>query len=187
MSTNTKFPRHLLHEEYTYKGRPVILDASELAPGEFEVMLMSKDGSEIQCQRVRNEIDARGAFRFLRRTYRPDAEPVILTGKYAKLRDDLRQALEAGQAAEAANPEDGGTCNFDAASLALPRWRQDLVKQAAKEAGTSCCTWELFGQRRYVFNPNTRGHGNARSRNAEAMTAALRRMGYDTFEYCQMD
>ena len=40
----------------------------------------------------------------------------------------------------------------------------------------------LFG-----FGPNSRAQANARSRNAEAMTRALRSMGYDAMDYCQMD
>ncbi|MCC8080037.1 MAG: hypothetical protein LIO57_08310 [Oscillospiraceae bacterium] len=110
-----------------------------------------------------------------------------LGGKYAKLRDDLRAALEAGRAAEAAAPEDGGTCNFDACALRLPRWLAAKVEQAAQEAGTRCFDWQLYGGRRYVFTPDTHGQGNARSRNAEAMTAYLRAAGYDAFDYCQMD
>lgn len=110
-----------------------------------------------------------------------------LTGKYAQLRDALITALEAGRAAEAANPEDGGTCNFDSAALQLPRWNAALVEQAAREAGTHCFVWTLWGSKSYVFGPSTRAQGNARSRNADAMVAALRQLGYDAYEYCQMD
>lgn len=110
-----------------------------------------------------------------------------LTGKYAKLRDDLKAALAAGRAVEDDDPEDGGACNFDAASLLLPRWKEALVEQAAEEAGTGCFTWSLFGKKRFVFRPNTNGQANARSRNAEAMTDALARMGYQAFCYQQLD
>ena len=110
-----------------------------------------------------------------------------LTGKYAKLRDDLKAALAAGRTVEDDDPEDGGACNFDAASLLLPRWKEALVEQAAQEAGTGCFTWSLFGKKRFVFRPNTNGQANARSRNAEAMTDALARMGYQAFCYQQLD
>lgn len=109
-----------------------------------------------------------------------------LKGKYAKLAEDLRAALECGMAAERENPEDGGTCNFDAASICLPRWRKELVKQAAKEAGTVCRTWNCAGTR-YVFQPRTKGQANARCRNAKAMTRALHEMGYDAMCYYAMD
>lgn len=116
-----------------------------------------------------------------------NTKPSVLTGKYAKLRDDLHTALQAGLAAETANPEDGGASNFDAASLYLPRWAKNKIYQAAQEAGTICTTWELCGRRRYVFEPHTHGQGNARSRNAEAITAVLRSMGYDAYNYRQID
>lgn len=110
-----------------------------------------------------------------------------LTGKYAKLRDDLISALAAGRAAEDANPEDGGTCNFDSAALQLPYWNGAMVEQAAREAGTRCFVWALWGSKSFVFGPDTRAQGNARSRNAEAMAEALKRMGYVATMYYQMD
>lgn len=62
------------------------------------------------------------------------------------------------------------------------------ARQAAQqEAGTGCFTWSLFGKKRFVFRPNTSGQANARSRNAEAMTDALARMGYQAFCYQQLD
>ena len=178
-------------EEYTYKGRRVTLDAAQLAPQTYETMLFrSADYTEIASMTARTEAEALEQFDKIRATHPADKKPAApgpLTGKYAQLRDDLKKALEAGRAAEDADPEDGGTCNLDAASLSLPRWNAEKVKRAAKEAGAGCFTWNLFGSRRYVFIPNTRSQGNARSRNAEAMTAALRSMGYDAMDYCQMD
>lgn len=111
-----------------------------------------------------------------------------LTGKYAKLRDDLKIALLAGKSAEQANPEDGGTCNFDSPTLILPRWRKALVKQAAEEAGTSCFEWKSFGiSGEFVFSPLTGGQGNARTRNAKAVMNMLKTMSYDASMYYQMD
>lgn len=183
----------LKHEEYTYNRRRVILDTAEIYPDVFETMLLrDSDGEELASMTASTEAEALAQFAEIRATHRPDSErkpkaPAKLTGKYAQLRDDIRQALESGRAAEEANPEDGGTCNFDSAALCLPRWNAEKVKQAAKEAGTSCFTWNCYGTREFVFGPNTRAQGNARSRNAEAMTRALRSMGYDAMDYCQMD
>lgn len=178
-------------EEYTLKGRRVILDTARLAPGEYETMLFrSSDGLEIDSATAATEAEALAQYARIRAAYPPDAErpaPAQLTGKYAKLRDDLKIALAEGRAVETANPEDGGTCNFDSPALDLPRWNAVKVQQAAKEAGSGCFIWSLFGSRRFVFTPSTRAQGNARSRNAEAVTAALRRMGYTAFSYCQMD
>lgn len=181
------------HEEYTHNRRRVILDTAEIHNGIFETMLLrDSDGEELASMTASTEAEALAQFATIRASHLPDAErksqaPAKLTGRYAKLRDDLRQALAAGRAAQAANPEDGGTCNFDSAALCLPRWNGKKVKQAAKEAGTSCFTWNCFGSRMFVFGPNTNAQGNARSRNAEAMTHAFRSMGYDAMDYCQMD
>ena len=136
------------------------------------------------CRRERDR-ERRGGRPGRRLTEKPATKP--LSGKYAKLRDDLRAALEAGRNAERENPEDGGTCNFDSVALSLPRWQAAKVEQAAKEAGTSCFSWDLFGGRRWVFGPDTRAQGNARTRNAEAMTRTLAGMGYQAMDYCQMD
>lgn len=128
---------------------------------------------------------ALAAYRHMLKDYPETGAP--LTGKYAKLRDDLREALRAGRAAFEANPEDGGACNFDSAAVALPRWNEAKVKQAAAEAGTGCFMWACWGGRRYVFNPKVPAQGNARSRAAEAMTRALVMLGYDAMDYCQLD
>lgn len=189
----TKMITTVKHEEYTLKGRRVILDTAELFPSNYETMLLyASRGQEIAVMRATTEAEALRHFAAIRATYPPDKPkakkaPGVLTGRYAKLRDDLKKALEAGRAVEDADPEDGGTCNFDSAALSLPRWNADKVKQAAKEAGTGCFIWNCYGSRQFVFGPSSRAQANARSRNAEAMTRALRSMGYDAMDYCQMD
>lgn len=111
----------------------------------------------------------------------------ILTGKYAQLRDDLILALTVGSAVEAANPEDGGTCNFETLQLYLPRWKHKLVEQAAKEAGTRGFTTTAYGSKIWLFPPNTNGQANARTRNAEAMAKIMHQRGYDASVWYQMD
>lgn len=180
-------------EEYTLKGRRVVLDTARLSPGEYETMLFhSSDWLEIDSATAATEAEALAQHAKIRAAYPPDAErptsaPAPLTGKYAKLRDDLKAALAEGRAAEDASPEDGGTCNFDSPALDLPRWNAAKIQQAAKEAGSGCFIWSPFGSRLFVFRPNTHAQGNARNCNAEAVSAALRRMGYDAFCYYQMD
>lgn len=110
-----------------------------------------------------------------------------LTGRYAKLRDDLIDAVAAGIAAEEKNPDDGGSMNFDSAAIRLPRWNSEKVEQAAREAGIGCWKWNLYGTVMFVFGPKTKSHANARSRNAEAMTRYLKGIGYDAMDYCQAD
>ncbi len=170
-------------------GAWVVLDVAELEPGRFEVVVLRSDGYELQTAEVDSLSEAQRLYRSYYDRYvvgKQAAAPAPLSGRYAKLRDDLRAALAAGRAAEDADPEDGGTCNFDSAAVCLPRWPLSKVRQAAKEAGTDCFVWEL-GRKHYVFRPDTRGQGNARSRNAEAMVAALQALGYDAMDYCQMD
>lgn len=180
----------LHHTETPYKGRRIIIDAADLTAecGYIEVMAMYPNGEEITSHTTHDPQDAENVYNaFCKRFAERPAAVKPLTGKYAALRDALRQALEAGRAAERANPEDGGACNFDASALYLPRWQSAKVEQAAREAGTRCTTWTLFGTRKYVFSPNTSAQGNARSRNAEAMTAALAALGFDAVDYCQLD
>lgn len=188
------------HEEYTYNHKRIVVDIARLPSyahpeGVYEVMAMNKaNGKELACKRTPDFEEAVKVYEQMKKDFPADEQreyhayvTVPLTGKYAKLRDDLKVALEAGRTAERENPEDGGTCNLDAASIRLVRWNAAKIEQAAKEAGTGCFKWEMYGGSRYVFSPDSRAQGNARSRNAEAMARALKEMGYDATDYCQMD
>ena len=173
------------HEEFKYEGKDIIIDIADLKT-KYEVMVMyAKTGNEIEYERTESLDQAVFFFRKYLEKYKPSAKP--LSGKYAKLRDDLKIALGAAQKIAYENPEDGGTCNFDASAINLPRWKEKLIEQAAKEAGTSAMTWHLFGSKCFVFSPNTPGQANRRTRAAEAMTKALSDMGYDAFGYYAMD
>lgn len=181
----------LRYEGKNTRGQNIIIDAAEIRPGQFEVMAMWPNGLDFDFVTVYTLEDAKKTYKKMLKKYtkpqKPEGPPAPLSGKYAKLRDDLREALQAGRHAETCNPEDGGSCNFDSAALHLPRWKKELIQQAAREANTSCFTWNCFGEKLYVFRPDTFSQGNARSRNAEAMTRALSRMGYDAMDYCQAD
>ena len=176
------------HLEYTYNGRRAILDTCELALNHYETMLLSSSGHEITSRTARTEADAIADFDELLTAYPADTKPAApkpLTGKYAKLRDDLRKVYEIGKAA-AAHVEDGGTCNFDAPSISLPRWQSAKVKQACKESGCGCFEWKSFG-RRWVISFRIAGQAYKRETAAEAMTKALATMGYDALTYCAID
>lgn len=111
-----------------------------------------------------------------------------LKGKYAKLRDDIREALLKGEVAEMVSGNDCGTCNFDSPTLYLPRWKKELVEQAAKEAGTHC--WKLgygFWKGFYLICPSTHSQGNPRTANAEAMHDHFNSLGYTSGVYYMMD
>ena len=176
------------HTEYKYNGRRVILDTCELAQGKYETMLLYPNGHEIACRTARTEADAIADFDELLTVYPADTKPAApkpLTGKYAKLRDDLRKVYEIGKAA-AAQVEDGGTCNLDAPSLLLPRWQSAKIEQACKEAGCGCFEWKCFN-RRWVICFHIPGQAYKRETAAETMTKALADMGYDALTYCAID
>lgn len=179
---------HYEGDIYTDKGVRIpnaIIDTAIIC-GHYETMAL-KHGKEYACVTVDSLEEAEKVFedmieRFTVRNKptKPIEKP--LTGKYAKLRDDLIKAVEAGKKADYG--EDGGTCNFDSPSLLLPRWQEKKIKQAAKEAGIGCFKW--YGAR-YVFSTPTRAQGNRNCRVSEAMCKALTELNYDCVEYCQAD
>lgn len=175
------------HTEYKYNGRRVILDTCELTPGKYETMLLYPNGHEIDCRTARTEADAIADFDELLTAYPADTKPAApkpLTGKYAKLRDDLIKAHAVALDA-AAQVEDGGTCNLDAPSLLLPRWQSAKVKQACEEAGGDYFRWGYSN--RYVICLRLPGQAYKRETAAEAMTKALADMGYDALTCCAID
>lgn len=175
------------HTEYKHNGRRVILDTCELAPGKYETMLLYPNGYEIACRTARTESDAIADFDELLTAYPADTKPAApkpLTGKYAKLRNDLIKAHAVALDA-AAQVEDGGTCNLDAPSLLLPRWQSAKVKQACEEAGGDYFRWGYSN--RYVICLRLPGQAYKRETAAEAMTKALSDMGYDALTYCAID
>ena len=162
------------HTEYKYNGRRVILDTCELAPGKYETMLLYPNGHEIDCRTARTEADAIADFDELLTAYPADTKPAApkpLTGKYAKLRDDLIKAHAVALDA-AAQVEDGGTCNLDAPSLLLPRWQSAKVKQACEEAGGDYFRWGYSN--RYVICLRLPGQAYKRETAAEVMTKGVR-------------
>lgn len=163
-------------------GKAAILSTAELAPGEYETMVASPDfGTEYKVLRNTTEAGALADFKHLRKAY----HVAPLSGKYAKLAEDLRKAAEVGRAA-AALSDDGGTCNCDAATIRLSGWIQAKVEQAAREAGVHCFVWNLWGSKSFVF-PIESGQGNARTAGAEAMSKHLESAGYEAGMYYQMD
>ena len=115
------------HTEYKHNGSRVILDTCELAPGKYETMLLYPNGHEIACRTARTESGRnRRLFDELLTAYPADTKPAApkpLTGKYAKLRDDLREVVARSAKPQPHKLSDGGTCNLDAPSLLLPRWQ----------------------------------------------------------------
>lgn len=163
-------------------GAVALLSASELTPGEYEVMILSPgSGDEHAVLRSSTEACALLDFEHLRKEYHIPP----LSGKYAKLAEDLRQAAVIGYAA-AAKSSDGGTCNFDAVCLKLKGWQGAKIKAAAKVAGVGCSEWNLWGSKSWVF-PIAAGQADARTDAAEAMRDHLKAQGYEASVYYQMD
>lgn len=163
-------------------GETAVLSVAEIAPTEYEVMLASPDFSiEYAVRRETSEVWALEEAKHLRAQYHVP----VLSGKYAKLAKDLRQAAVIGYAA-AAQSGDGGTCNFDAVTLRLSRWARPQVEAAAKAAGVGCWVWNLWGTKSFVF-PIAAGQADARTAAAEAMRDHLRDAGYDAGVYYAID
>ncbi len=171
----------MYHTKRKYEGKPIVIDIAEIC-GHYEIAVLAKNGFELEINTARTIQEAREIYNGYLTKY-PES-PAPLTGKYRKLADDLKTAIEAGKAAEAKNPEDGGASNFDATLIRLPRWTVSKVIQAAEEAGM---TAQKYKPRLFVINPITNGQANARSRNSEAMTAKLSELGYQTTDYYCMD
>lgn len=184
-----------LHDEISYQGKPLTVDTCMLEQylnNPYETMALRPGGKEIECIRSATEEDARRVHSLMLKKYTQPAEqttpkaPAPLTGKYAKLRDDLLAAYDETEHIE--QTEDGGTCNFDAPVLHLDRWDSKKIKQAAKEAGGSAFKW-TWGSRvmGWVFSPRSSGQANRRSRRAEAISEALKAKGYNAGMYYAMD
>lgn len=168
-------------------GKPIVLDAAETSPGRFEVAALRPSGDELSSVIVQSLEEAKRVYERLYAHYIANATeqaPAPLTGKYAKLRDDLRAVYQIGIAA-AEKVDDGGTCNLDAPALHLPRWNRNKIEQACAEAGCGCFRWDFVGS--YVICFRIPGQARKREVAAEAMTQALAGIGYDAITYCQMD
>lgn len=193
----------MIHDEIPYYGRTLIIDTAALplygqkvcGHPVYETIAMYADGHDIMTSTADNEADAIKNHTKLLEKYKAREQARIaeeqkktenpLTGKYAKLRDDLKTALAATAYLE--QTEDGGTCNFDSPALKLPRWNSKKIEQAAEEAGCGAWKWDLWGNSRWVISFRSSGQANRRSRRADALVKALSGMGYDCTEYCAMD
>ena len=104
----------------------------------------------------------------------------ILTGKYAKLRDDLRDASLVGLQA-ALTTRDGIASNSDSVAIDLPRWNSELVELAATQAGCIASKRDARHLHYFVFTAlNIPGQGFQRTKGAKAMAKALEIKGYDS-------
>lgn len=115
------------------------------------------------------------------------AIPVPTKATPLTLRHAFVAALVAGEAANTG--EDGGTCNFDAAMIHLPRVKAAMIKEAAELAGVNVDTgygrfWNGYWR---VALPASTGQGNRNTRVAKAMEKAIQDTGFKTMLYQQSD
>lgn len=175
--------------ELSYNKRRVIVSTVHLPGGVWESMAMYKsDGAEIESRQTQSREKAERNHAELVKKYTPKEKPAApaLTGKYKKLAEDLKRARDSALR-KCARVDDGGTCNFDAPALYLPRWNGELVKAAAKAAGVGAFKWESFGPVKWVFTTRSGAQGNKNSAVAEYMMRELERAGYSGLVYAQMD
>ena len=164
-------------------GTTAVLSTAEIYPGEYETMLASPDFSEEYAViRATFEAQALADHKHLRKKY----HNAPLTGKYAKLAEDLAAAAREAEKL-ASILEDGGSCNFDSCKLYLPGWNVKKVEQAARSAGVGCFVWNLWGSKSFVFPLRISAQGDARSYAAEVMQKHMAARGYDAGVYYQLD
>lgn len=174
------------HNEFKIRGRLAAVDTCRFCADLYETMALYAGGEELESKHTSTLEEAKAAHAAMLAKWTKEPKDAPLTGKYAKLRDDLRTVAQLGHSA-AQCVEDSGACNFDAPSIALPRWRAALVKQACEEAGCGMFEWSIFGSKRYVICARVPGQAYKREHAAEVMTKALASMGYDALCYQQMD
>ena len=102
--------------------------------------------------------------------------------KYEQLTLDLKQAAKTATMLFG-DSEDGGTCNFDAITITLPRLNVGRVKTSVEAADMS--TWKNGSY--YVVNPRTSGQANRRTRICEAIKKELKSKGYDVGMFYKVD
>jgi len=169
-------------ELYDDNGKKVIVDLAEIDEGKFETMVMYEDGTEVKCFRSLDFELAKEMFCDWNTQYHW-SKPVKITGKYLKLKDDLETAQLIGREAENEYLachyfRDGGTCNFDAPYVLIPRANKRVMDKLG--------AYEWY-KSRFVLPVDTRCQGYGRTKNAEAMCEALKDMGYECGMYYQMD
>lgn len=103
--------------------------------------------------------------------------------KYEKFTEDLKEAVE--EAKKFSNIEDGGTCNFDSATISLVGWQEKKLEAAIEAAGCFSSKWNECNE--LIICGGTSGQGNRRTTMAETIYNYLKACGYNTGMYYQMD
>lgn len=181
-------PVSLRRREYGCGKHFLIVDVSEITPGEYEAIAMRSNGNDLDVLKTTDREAAVEAFERMCRELGTAEDRASLSPRMTELVEALRKASEVAIAVREADAEDGGTCNRDSPALDLPGMKPREVEVCARMVGLTVFDWRLFKHRLWVFGvPGPSGQGNLRSRMAEAMTRSLKESGFDATEYCQMD
>lgn len=180
-------PVPLARSVYTRGRTTLTISAAQIDKGRFEVAALLDPGDTLELLPASSEEVALQLFDQLIDRYAANFTVRKITKKMQALIDALHVAkLEA--IAVCNMDDDGGTCNFDSPALELPKWAAADVEVCAKAAGLRCFTWKPFGRRMWVFTvPEPCGQGDNRTRMAEAMSASLKKSGFDAGMYYRMD
>lgn len=109
---------------------------------------------------------------------------MTMTVDFKKLETDLRAAKKAALAVYSG---DGGSCNWDACALSLPKGTH-ARKFLACVAAAGLSGWVSRGARGRTFAVNPiGGQGAIRTLQAEAMVEALKERGWDASMWWQVD
>lgn len=146
---------------------------------EYELMVMHGDGTEIESIRTMDYSEVERSYARMVSAHCPDS--------WKNLIADLKSAKAIAQAADG---NDGGTCNFDSPALSVPEGMKfDQVKACCAAAGVHCFSWKPLGTgpKLAVIGCHGVGQGNRRTEGAEAACKFLQSRGYDCGMYYQMD
>lgn len=165
---------NMYHTERMHNGKPIIIDIAEMG-GHYEIAVLAKNGFELEMSTCYTIDEAEQIYTGYLQKY-PES-PAPLTGKYQKLADDLKTAIEAGKAAEVGIDDNSGSSNLDCVIIWLPRWNHEKIRQAAKESGLNPVISKC-ASRGIILDPITNGQGEKRTKNAEAMEKTLKNLGY---------
>lgn len=181
--------------ELKWKGQRIVISAARLPEWDvgdreiYELMVMTKNGAkELEQRRFHDRNEAEEAWAETYWRYEEEADlwnrTRPLTGKYRDLAEALKSAVEAARAAVEANPDDGGTCNMDTATIYLPRYDATMVENAGRSAGVYCSKW---GKGEYHLVLPVGGQGYRQTVAAEAARDALKALGYSAGVYYMID
>ena len=148
--------------------------------GEYEVVFMTGEGETLDEYHTYGWNDACIAYGRMVRTNCPESWKALIA--------DLKAAKEIAQAADG---NDGGTCNFDSPALSIPEgMKYEHVKACCVAAGVRCFDWKPFKDHEKMVVLSgcaSIGQANRRTKGAETACKYLESKGWKCGMYYQMD